>query len=74
MAEYIDFKHRDWGYRGDKQTWARREDDGSITVQRSPKGIISEAYTQEMKEFCAKYGFDFSSLKPGDKVTLREEE
>ena len=70
MAEFINITGKDWGFRGDKGTWVRQEDDGSITIQRAAKGTMSRTYTEEMQKFCASHGVDFDSIHPGDRITI----
>ena len=69
-ARYLDFKSRNWGYAGDKKTWVKDNGDGTITVKRAAKGTISKPYLEELKTFCAQYGYDFSQLKSGESITL----
>lgn len=67
---FIIFAARDWSYRGDRSTWARVEKDGSITIQRAQRGIISRGYTAELEKFCAAYGQDFSAMRSGDRINF----
>lgn len=67
---FIIFAARDWGYRGDRGTWARVEKDGSITVQRAQRGIVSTPYTAELEKFCAAFGQDFLALGSGDRINF----
>ena len=67
---FITFKSRDFGFAGDKGTWARF-DDGTrqLTINRAAKGGMSSAYTDEMREFAAQYGVDFDDMKTGERRT-----
>lgn len=67
---FIIFAARNWGYRGDRSTWARVEKDGSITVQRAQRGIISSGYTAELEKFCTAFGQDFLALGSGDRINF----
>lgn len=67
---FVVFAARNWGYRGDRGTWARVEADGSITVQRAQRGIVSSGYTAELEKFCAAYGQDFLALRSGDRINF----
>lgn len=67
---YVNFDSKNWGYAGDKQTWANYDGD-YLTVKRASKGLISEAYENEMTEFCAKHGIDFSDVKPGQAIKIK---
>lgn len=70
MSEYINMESRNWNYAGDKGTWARRNDDGTITVKLAAKGTVSRAYCEELREFCAQYGQDFDSIRCGESITF----
>lgn len=70
MSEYINMENRNWGYAGDKGTWARRNDDGTITVKLAAKGTVSRAYCEELREFCAQYGQDFDAIRCGESITF----
>ena len=67
---FIIFTARNWSYRGDRSTWARVEKDGSITVQRAQRGIVSSGYTAELEKFCAAFGQDFLALGSGDRINF----
>ena len=67
---YICFKSRNWGYRGDRGTWARLNKDGSITLKISANGLLSDAYTNELRDFCAQHGQDFDSIGFGNSITF----
>lgn len=67
---FIIFAARNWGYRGDRGTWARVEADGSITVQRAQRGIVSAPYTAELEKFCAAYGKDFGAMHSGQRINF----
>ena len=68
---YQAIENKDWGFAGDKSTWAKL--DGNIlSVKKAQKGIISSAYAEAMQEFCSNFCIDFSAMKCGEvvKVTL----
>ena len=69
-STYVKFESRDWSYRGDKGTWARENADGSITIKRADKGIVSEAYSAEMRDYCAAHDVDWDSISSGESVTV----
>ena len=75
MREYVNFKNRNRGYRGDSGTYAAIDTDENgkktLTVCRAMKGIISSGYTQEIEAYAAEHGIDFSTIRPGDKVTIK---
>ena len=50
---FVVFQHRNWNYNGDKNTWARVDDD-KLTVIIG-KGIISSGYMEELEAFLAPY-------------------
>lgn len=66
---FVNFKNRNWGFRGDKGTWAKF-DGKNLTVCRAAKGVISSSYTDELREFCSQYGIDFDDVRCGEKVTV----
>ena len=70
MSDYIKFTSRDWGYAGDKQTWARQNDDLTITVKKAARGTISSKYAEELRAFCEKYGQDFDAIRFGESLTF----
>ena len=65
---YVNFNNKDWGFAGDKKTWAKLEN-GKATVKRASKGIISSAFDSEMESFCSDYGIDWASVGCGQTVT-----
>lgn len=70
-AGFIAFRHRDFSYRGDKGTWARYSvDTRELTVQCTSTGRISEAYSDEMREFCASYGIDWDAMRSGQRAVV----
>jgi hypothetical protein len=71
--EYVKFNNKNWGYAGDKGTWAAFGKDvggKTLTVKRANKGLVSEAYEQELTEFCAPYGIDFGNVRCGQTVKV----
>lgn len=70
MSDFIKFSSRNWGYAGDKQTWAKTNDDNTITVKKAARGIISSEYTEELRAFCTKYGQDFDAIRFGESLTF----
>lgn len=70
MSEYINMASRNWNWNGDKGTWVRRNDDNTVTVKKAARGLISDAYTAELREFCAQYGQDFDAIRCGESVTF----
>jgi hypothetical protein len=71
---YIQFEHRSYRFTGDKGSWAliKTDDNGvkTLTIKRSSKGLVSEAYEIELQAFGEKYGIDFSRIHSGNKVTV----
>lgn len=67
--EYVSFASRNWSFRGDKGTWAAFDGD-TLKVKRARHGIISSAYEVELREFCAKHGIDFASVRCGEMATI----
>lgn len=72
---YVNFKNRDFGYKGDKGTWAMIDgsnvDGYTLTVKKADKGIISSAYASEISEYAEQNGIDFAALKCGEKATVK---
>lgn len=50
---FVVFNSRNWSYAGDKNTWARVDND-KLTVNIG-KGIISSGYMEELETFLAPY-------------------
>ncbi len=76
---FINFSKRNFSYRGDKGTWAREEANGDITVQIASKGIISDDYLDEIKEFISQHEVvsgdlynSYGSLQGGGRGVLRK--
>lgn len=67
---YVQFKSRNWSYRGDKGTWARVNKDGSVTVKRASYGIISGDYTEELRSYCESVGINFDTIPSGGSTTV----
>lgn len=75
QAGFVAFANRSYGYRGDKETWARvsLSDTGEIiklTVRRASKGMISDGYETEIREFCSEFGIDWDSVGCGDSQSI----
>lgn len=68
--KFIEFKNKNWGYAGDKKTWAAIDKDGNFVIQRAAKGIISGAFESEMREFCADKGVDWDAINCGQRVVV----
>ena len=56
---FVVFQHRSWNYAGDKNTWARVDDD-KLTVNIG-KGIISSGYMEELEVFLAPYNLNITT-------------
>lgn len=56
---FVVFKSRDWSYTGDKNTWARVDDD-KLTVNIG-RGIISSGYLAELEAFVAPYNLKITT-------------
>lgn len=58
-GDYVKFKSRDFNrFKGDKFTWAKENDDGTISVKKG-NGTMSDAYYKEIKDYCSQFGVDF---------------
>lgn len=68
-AGFVIFENRDFGFRGDKGTWAKINGK-KITVCKASSGTISREYETEISDFCEKLGLDFSAIRFGDRVTV----
>jgi len=71
-AGFITFKSKNWGYKGDKGTWARVKGN-QLTINRAAAGIMSSAYTQEITDFCEQFGINFGEIKPGERAIVTME-
>ena len=68
---FIQFRAREFRWRGDKGTWARYDaSNRQLTICRAAQGLMSEAYEAEMREFAAAYGIDFASMLCGTRQTV----
>ena len=68
---FVRFNSRNFGYRGDKGTWARYDASSrKLTICRAAQGLMSEAYETEMREFAAAYGIDFVAMSCGTRQTV----
>lgn len=56
---FVVFQHRDWNYNGDKNTWARVNDD-KLTVNIG-RGIISSGYMEELETFLTPYNLKITT-------------
>ena len=56
---FVVFQRRSWNYAGDKNTWARVDDD-KLTVNIG-KGIISSGYMEELEAFLAPYNLNITT-------------
>lgn len=56
---FVVFQRRSWNYNGDKNTWARVDDD-KLTVNIG-KGIISSGYMEELEAFLAPYNLKITT-------------
>lgn len=56
---FVVFERRSWNYNGDKNTWARVNDD-KLTVNIG-KGIISSGYMEELEAFLAPYNLKITT-------------
>jgi hypothetical protein len=62
---YVHFENRNFGYAGDRGTWARVNDDGSVTIKRAAKGLISSAYEEEISAFAEDCGINWDAIGCG---------
>lgn len=72
MSDFIQFTSKNWGYTGDKYTWARQNDDSTITIKKAARGTISTEYAEELRAFCKKYGQDFDAIRFGESLTFAD--
>lgn len=56
---FVVFQHRDWNYNGDKNTWARVNDD-KLTVNIG-RGYMSSGYLEELETFLAPYNLKITT-------------
>lgn len=56
---FVVFQHRSWNYAGDKNTWARVDDD-KLTVNIG-RGFISSGYMEELEAFLAPYNLKITT-------------
>lgn len=56
---FVVFQRRSWNYNGDKNTWARVDND-KLTVNIG-KGIISSGYMEELEAFLAPYNLKITT-------------
>ena len=68
-AGFVTFSSRNWGYAGDKGTWAKLEND-KITVKKAARGTISRAYEAELCNFCTQFGQNFDAIPCGSAITF----
>lgn len=68
---FVQFHSREFGWRGDKGTWARYDASSrQLTICRAAQGLMSEAYEAEMRKFAAAYGIDFAAMSCGTRQTV----
>lgn len=73
---YVKFVARDWGYAGDRGSWAYIDAVGGvvmITVKRADKGIISRKYEAELSQFCREHGIDWNAIPCGGQTVAVKE-
>lgn len=56
---FVVFKNRNWNYNGDKNTWARVDDD-KLTVNIG-RGYMSSEYLEELETFLAPYNLKITT-------------
>lgn len=67
--DFVKFANRDWGYRGDKGTWAAIDTDkNEFVVQRAARGIISDDYNAEIADWCAERGINWDAIPCGGRI------
>ena len=66
---FVRFSKRNFGYAGDKASYAKVEN-GKLIVARAKKGMMSSDYEDEIREFCESYGIDWDSVGCGDRVSV----
>lgn len=70
--DYINFEKRNWGYKGDKGTWAatKIDEEGNkiLIINKAKNGITSSGYLEEISFFAAKYGIDFNLMSCGERI------
>ena len=67
---YVNFKSKNWSYVGDRGTFARDNGNNTITIKKAARGIISSAYIDELRTYCASLGVDFDEIRCGQSVTV----
>ena len=56
---YVVFESRNWNYNGDRNTWARVDDD-KLTVNIG-RGFLSSGYLEELETFLAPYNLKITT-------------
>lgn len=70
-SNFVIFKNRDFGRRGDKGTWARFDSTtATLTINKAAHGLISDAFTQELRDFCDSYGINFDAMPCGTRESV----
>lgn len=68
---YINFKNRNWSYKGDKLTWAKvNNDNDEIVVKVAANGCLSNAYEEEIRAFFENFNVDFVDIPCGSTTTV----
>jgi len=72
-AGFVNFQSKNWGFAGDKGTWARVDKKDNriiIIINKAMRGMISEAYTNEISDFCENFDVNFNDISSGQKITI----
>ena len=73
-SNFVIFNSRNFRRQGDKNTWARYDaSNNTLTVCKAGRGLMSDEFTAEMREFCASCGIDFDTMSCGQRVTVELE-
>lgn len=68
---FVRFENRNWRRGADRSTWARFDRaTRQLTVHRADRGIITDAYREELYAFCGDLGVRFGEIFHGQSVTV----
>lgn len=70
-SNFVIFNSRNFRRQGDKNTWARYDaPNNTLVICKAGRGLMSDEFTAEMREFCASCGIDFDAMSCGQRVTV----
>lgn len=66
---FVIFKKRNFQYKGDKFTWARKTEN-KLVFKKASRGLLSDDFEIELIEFLKQFDLDYENVASGETIEI----